>query len=758
MNHASRYLGKRVFILTYTILLLGFLILHFFNIDYRPVTGGIDPAWQYIINDAAQKHLEFIFTAGPYGFLCYPLPVGSNLEIAIMFRLLVWLCFSAFFSYLVATRYFSLENVSVFAFLLAVGSTLPFDYYLSFLILFLLFFAFSARKWYVSYTLAISLATLLCFIRFSPALIALSSCGAFICLTVFFDRTKAFRALLIMVVGVPVLFSALYLVYNPSFSGMLRFIRGAFEISAEYSVAMSIPGGAIARWLALVVVLTYLMLMGVLSKNKETAFFLAILAIPPMFGAFKHGFVRQNGQVTYFFMFIALVMGLILLFTHLHKRMRWVVVLPIPVVLICFFGPVRRINFSNILGVQKLITMVELINYAQTKDTLQAMSQDALQEYRLPHDWVQSIGEHSVSIFPWEAAYAPANHLNYKLWPVIQAYAAYTPYLDQLNAQHLDDPNAAPEYVLMEWFAVDGRHALIDVPAMWLMFYKWYDVERPLVNPFPLYLLKRRMTPRFQQIETGTRRPYQTDEFIEIPVSDHPVVMKLSMKLNLLGTLAKIFFRVPRTDIELVGTAGYISYRVVPETLIDGLLINFLPISLQDVEFLMNEDQARAKLYGFKLSGAGLRFYANTIQVEFAQITDIRIPDVRPRNLTALSQEPAGTHYEVNYIYTYPQPLPTTDHTPSFLIVGGWALDTRARDVAGGVYLEIDGKLYPAYYGFPRDDVVKHFGESGYRSGFQAGIPVSAIGKGPHTLALKVLTKDGQSYYTPPETFRVEIK
>ena len=119
-------------------------------------------------------------------------------------------------------------------------------------------------------------------------------------------------------------------------------------------------------------------------------------------------------------------------------------------------------------------------------------------------------------------------------------------------------------------------------------------------------------------------------DFIEIPGAEAPVVMKLSMKLNTLGTLSKVLFRVPEVTMDLVGTGGHRIYRIVPDTLINGLFINFLPIGLRDVYFLANENQTTGKIYGIELSGEGLPLYKDTIRVEFYKIPDIRIKELPP--------------------------------------------------------------------------------------------------------------------------------
>jgi hypothetical protein len=92
-------------------------------------------------------------------------------------------------------------------------------------------------------------------------------------------------------------------------------------------------------------------------------------------------------------------------------------------------------------------------------------------------------------------------------------------------------------------------------------------------------------------------------------------------------------------------------------------------------------------------------------------------------------------------------------------VIAGWAVDKQAKKSAGGVYLDIDGKLYPTYIGLYRGDVEKALKVRGYRyCGFEGAVSLSDLGPGRHTLALKILTKDKKAYYSPPETVVLEIK
>lgn len=88
-----------------------------------------------------------------------------------------------------------------------------------------------------------------------------------------------------------------------------------------------------------------------------------------------------------------------------------------------------------------------------------------------------------------------------------------------------------------------------------------------------------------------------------------------------------------------------------------------------------------------------------------------------------------------------------------YVTISGWAIDKQADNLAGGVYLDIDGKLYPAAYGYPREDVADALGNTAYRAcGFRREIPAAALGMGPHTLSVRVLTHDQTHYYAPPTT------
>jgi hypothetical protein len=94
----------------------------------------------------------------------------------------------------------------------------------------------------------------------------------------------------------------------------------------------------------------------------------------------------------------------------------------------------------------------------------------------------------------------------------------------------------------------------------------------------------------------------------------------------------------------------------------------------------------------------------------------------------------------------------------SFIQLAGWAVDANSESPAGGVYVDVDGELFPAFYGNDRQDVADTFDVPSYRySGFERAIPISEIGAGTHELSIIVLTNDKKGYYRSDQKVVLEV-
>ncbi len=136
---------------------------------------------------------------------------------------------------------------------------------------------------------------------------------------------------------------------------------------------------------------------------------------------------------------------------------------------------------------------------------------------------------------------------------------------------------------------------------------------------------------------------------------------------------------------------------------------------------------------------------------------------VLPPPLSELSPVPSSALSEIESISAVEvdqenQPVSIPAEEPSIEITG-WAVDAEAEDVAGGVYVGIGDRLFPAFYGVDREDLAERYGIPSYSdSGFRRAIPVSEIGTGTHELSVVVLTNDKTGYYRPDQEVALEIE
>ncbi|PMP86071.1 MAG: hypothetical protein C0174_02570 [Thermodesulfobium narugense] len=123
------------------------------------------------------------------------------------------------------------------------------------------------------------------------------------------------------------------------------------------------------------------------------------------------------------------------------------------------------------------------------------------------------------------------------------------------------------------------------------------------------------------------------------------------------------------------------------------------------------------------------------------------------KNIKQLKKYNAPPLLVLTYFYKYPFPF---ENKQFKLIVKrydninlyGWALDPFALNTASFLYADIDGKLYPLTYGFPRKDVVKLFKIPQFKfSGFNSNVSIKDLPNGSHQFSLIVVNHDENAYY-----------
>lgn len=135
---------------------------------------------------------------------------------------------------------------------------------------------------------------------------------------------------------------------------------------------------------------------------------------------------------------------------------------------------------------------------------------------------------------------------------------------------------------------------------------------------------------------------------------------------------------------------------------------------------------------------------------------------IEPDGVTPNLTRSTGTAlYNLEQINSVVEPLshqPVSVPSSEQLIIIGWAVDQSARGDASSIEIAVDGKAYRTKSGLNRQDVADHFKEPEYlKSGFNFSAPAEAFGKGRHQLTVRIISKDGKSYFeSPPVTVNVE--
>lgn len=284
----------------------------------------------------------------------------------------------------------------------------------------------------------------------------------------------------LLLLALPVLVFTGFWFMIGSWHDMLVYVKGAAELSRGYSAAMSLPGSpveivAALETFALLVVAIYCLAR---SNRRLVSFFVTVLSVPLLL-KFKHGFVRQDLHILYFFCFVSLLLALVMLASPM-ETFRSVVTAGILFLLMgtIWIDHVARIApktaLASFLGVRPLLMMVPALRFENLHRQLRTEElQSFTEEDRLEKDIRDRIGDQPVAALSATYDYARQQDLNLVLYPAFERYSAYTPYLDGLNATWVREKG--PRFLVFDGKSIDGRHPWTETPAMWLEVYRWYD-------------------------------------------------------------------------------------------------------------------------------------------------------------------------------------------------------------------------------------------------------------------------------------------
>jgi hypothetical protein len=399
---------------------------------------------------------------------------------------------------------------------------------------------------------------------------------------------------------------ALWLLSGQSLAAVPDFLANTAQIVSGYSTAMlrdaEVPGwkvtmatiAAVAISLALVVASWF----GDYRDLRARRFAMAAMAVTA-FIVFKQGVVRTDaGHLSLFFsttclLWIAIPWG----------RRRWpvllagvaaIVALSIPVrpeTLPVKIDPVARARFAG----EQVRTLVS----SSRRQELTAKGRDGLRDlYALEPRMLAALRGRTVAVEPWEAAAAWAYDLEWQPLPVFQNYSAYTSELDRLNAEAASGADG-PERILREYPPLVWPE--FETPNLDNRLFGWdppAQARAVLCNFAPIETDERWQVLGRVRDRCGAERSLGSAEGaagepVPVPAPRRGEVVFVRIEGAQVAGLERLTTMLLHARVRRIVIDGDASYRLVPETAGDGLMLRGDPRVVADLGGFSPIPQAR---------------------------------------------------------------------------------------------------------------------------------------------------------------------
>jgi hypothetical protein len=133
-------------------------------------------------------------------------------------------------------------------------------------------------------------------------------------------------------------------------------------------------------------------------------------------------------------------------------------------------------------------------------------------------------------------------------------------------------------------------------------------------------LLEKKIQPTEESLKVVSQQEVDVNQWVLVPRSSSLLFVDVDMRLTLLGTATKTLFRIPPINVDLIYDSGKsVSYRMIPDTARDGLLINYLPLNIEELsQLLTGVTGDTVKM--FRISGPGTTYYNHEVDLTWKEM------------------------------------------------------------------------------------------------------------------------------------------
>jgi hypothetical protein len=431
----------------------------------------------------------------------------------------------------------------------------------------------SAARWLLPFSALV--AVIASQVKFSNGLLALATVAIAAVLSPGSLRTRLFRLSVIIITilaGTPLV----WLLAGQRLPNFPPWLRASLDLTSGYADAMATePPGALWQYFLFVGVLALTGVQVALTwRALDSRVLLLLLALWVAAMALRLGFTRHDlGHAIQSFdllLIVNIALGSV-------TRARIAILAPaVATVAVLTSGFASSLISTDPIQAARQIHINSLlvVSPKYRSQVISAAMDRSLKYYGLEPQVRQVIGSDSVHIDPSDAMLAWAYQLNWDPVPVMQAYSAYTPYLDRLNANYLASANGPDVVVRAQVYAIDGRNPMWESPQYMKSLVCNFSVPTQSTR----WMVAKKVADRCSQpTEIGHQR-FTAGQKITVPNSpDKNTMIVASIKLDAdpLNAAATTLFK-PLTLVSVATTQNPSGFRL-PRQHAAGPLIVQMP-------------------------------------------------------------------------------------------------------------------------------------------------------------------------------------
>jgi hypothetical protein len=592
--------------------------------------NSLECSWAIGLNLAIRHGLQFgkdiVFPFGPLGFMYYPYFCEFN----------TWLISSAFclfahclfiFSIILMIKKLSIPPIDCVLIGIALMFALPqmsIDYKILFSILMLSYLSLvspsNLKRLLTLYAFLAFMMAAISLIKFTAAMISIS---ILLFMSVFYLYKKQVHYLYCILSVYIISILALLVITGQKIVNFPAYLLNSYELSYGYNSAMIANGpfSGVCIGICVVGLLISLLLYSIL-KNKSNLICFILINSGLVFISFKHGFIRQDtGHVQTFFANALLV--LCLMYITQKKQLallsRCSSLILIFVLIAFIFKSSPRQIIPDIGGKYKTVKSAVLLATDNAAGKARFLENAKSKMRILKDETVKYIGGKSVDIMPWEISLPFAYDMNWTPRPVFQCYSAYTDKLDMLNSQFLES-DKAPDFLLYANGGIDGRYPQFDTPAAFRTILRNYKPVFVDDNYHIYIVLRKADTQRSSAPKTLLVLNTEIGKPVSVPkIKNRYLFAKIYMDYNLLGKIAKLFYKPPRVNIILTVDGIPFEHNFIFSNARNGIFLSQYISDINDLPAIWNGD-IRNNLDSITISTKYPAFYNKNIRVEFFEV------------------------------------------------------------------------------------------------------------------------------------------